>query len=83
MADPMLASALLQTATGEYQKAGLKEDRDRTRILIQQKIGAAGANLEPFEQKIEIPRDAMEKFLDLVVVDDLATTFVRSAREFC
>jgi hypothetical protein len=82
MADPMLALALLQTATGEYQKAGLKEDRDRTRILMQQKIGAAGASLQPFEQKIEIPRDAMEKFLDLIVVDDLATAFVRSAREF-
>jgi hypothetical protein len=81
-ADPMLAAALLQTATDEYRNAGMKEERDRTRILMQQKIGAAGSNLKSFEQKIEIPRDDMEKFLDLVVVDDMATTFVRIAREF-
>jgi hypothetical protein len=82
MADPMLAAALLQTATDEYRNAGLKGERDRTRILMQQKIGAAGENLKSFERKIEIPRDDMEKFLDLIVVDDLATTFVRIAREF-
>ncbi|RZM91463.1 hypothetical protein CWO91_41110, partial [Bradyrhizobium genosp. SA-3] len=81
-ADPMLAAALLQTATDQYRKAGLKEDHDRTRIMMQQKIGAAGENLQSFERKIEIPRDDMEKFLDLIVVDDLATTFVRIAREF-
>lgn len=82
MADPMLAAALLQTATDEYRNAGLQEERDRTRILMQQKIGAAGANLKSFEQRTEISRDDMEKFLDLVVVDDLATAFVRIAREF-
>ncbi|KRR14751.1 hypothetical protein [Bradyrhizobium valentinum] len=82
MADPMLAAALLQTATDEYRNAGLKGERDRTRILMQQKMGAAGENLKSFERKIEIPRDDMEKFLDLIVVDDLATTFVRIAREF-
>lgn len=81
-ADPMLAAALLQTATDQYRKAGLTEERDRTRILMQQKIGAAGENLQSFERKIEIPRDDMEKFLDLIVVDDLATTFVHIAREF-
>ena len=53
-ADPMLAAALLQTATDEYRDAGLREERDRTRILMQQKIGAAGENLQSFEHKIEI-----------------------------
>jgi hypothetical protein len=53
-----------------------------TRILMQQKIGAAGENLKSFEHKIEISKDDMEKFLDLVVVDDLVTSFVRVTREF-
>jgi lysyl-tRNA synthetase class 1 len=81
-ADPMLAAALLQTANDEYHHAGLKEERDRTRIQMQQKIGAAGENLQSIEHKIEISRDDMKKFLDLVVVDDLVTSFVRIAREF-
>lgn len=82
-AEPILAAALLQTATDEYRNAGLTDERDRTRILMQQKIGAAGANLQSVEHKIEIPRDDIEKFLNLIVDDDdLATTFVRIAREF-
>jgi hypothetical protein len=81
-ADPMLAAALLQTATDEYRHAGLKDEHDRSRILMQQKIGAAGENLQSFEHKIEITQDDMEKFLDLVIVDDLGTTFVRITREF-
>lgn len=81
-AEPMLAAALLQTATDEYRNAGLKEERDRTRILMQQKIGAAGENLQSVEHKIEISPDDMEKFLNLVVVDDLPQSFVRITREF-
>jgi Domain of unknown function (DUF4209) len=82
LADPMLAAALLQTATDEYRDAGLKEERDRTRILMQQKIGAAGENLRSFEHKIEISKDDMDAFLAQVVVDDLVTSFVRITREF-
>ena len=81
-ADPMLAAGLLQTATDEYRDAGLKEERDRTRILMQQKIGEAGENLKSVEHRIEISEDDMERFLDLVVVDDLATSFVHLTREF-
>jgi lysyl-tRNA synthetase class 1 len=81
-ADPMLAAALLQTATDEYRDAGLKDERDRTRILMQQKIGAAGETLQSVEHKIEITKDDMDKFLDLVVVDDLGKSFVRITREF-
>lgn len=81
-AEPMLAAALLQTATDEYRNAGLKEERDRTRILMQKKIGAAGENLQSVEHKIEITKDEMETFLDQVVVDDLGISFVRITREF-
>jgi hypothetical protein len=81
-ADPMLPAGLLQTATDEYRDAGLKEDRDRTRILMQQKIGAAGENLQSVEHRIEISKDDMDTFLAQVVVDDLTTSFVRITREF-
>ena len=82
-ADPMLAAALLQTATDQYRDAGLKEERDRTRILMQQKIGSAGENLQSFEHKIEISNDDMEKFLDLVVVDDLGRASCVSHESSC
>ena len=81
-ADPMLAAGLLQTATDEYRDAGLQEERDRTRIRMQQKIGAVAGNLQSFEHKIEISKDDMDAFLDQVVVDDLGTSFVRITREF-
>jgi hypothetical protein len=61
-ADPMLAAALLQTATDEYRDAGLKEESDRTRIRMQQKIGAAGENLQSFEHQIEYPRTIWKGF---------------------
>ncbi len=38
---------------------------------MQKKIGAAGESLQSFEHKIEITKDDTEKFLDLVVVDDI------------
>ncbi|MES0056576.1 hypothetical protein NKJ66_23500 [Mesorhizobium sp. M0078] len=81
-ADPMLAAALLQTATDEYRNAGLKKERDRTLILMQKKIGAAGENLQSVEHKIEITKDDMESFLNQVVVDDLGSILVRITREF-
>ncbi|MER9526100.1 hypothetical protein NKI96_21315 [Mesorhizobium sp. M0292] len=78
----MLAAALLQTATDEYRNAGLKKERDRTLILMQKKIGAAGENLQSVEHKIEITKDDMESFLNQVVVDDLGSILVRITREF-
>jgi Domain of unknown function (DUF4209) len=81
-AEPMLASALLQTATDEYRDAGLKDDRDRTRILMQQKIGESGRNLKSIEHRFEIKKEDMEAFLDQVVVDDVGTSLVRIARAF-
>jgi hypothetical protein len=81
-AEPMLAAALLQTATDEYKDAGLKDDRDRTRILMQQKIGESGRNLKSIEHRFEIKKEDMETFLGQVVVDDLATSLVRITRAF-
>jgi Domain of unknown function (DUF4209) len=81
-AEPALAAALLQTATEEYRDAGLKDDRDRTRILMQQMIGASAGNLKSIERRVEISADDMEAFLAQVVVDDLVTSFVRITREF-
>ena len=39
LADPMLASTVLQTAVNAYRDAGLRDDSKRTRILMEEKIG--------------------------------------------
>jgi len=82
LGNAMLASAFLQTAMDHYRDAGLADDSRRVRILMETKIGEAGAEMVPFETEIKISFDDMEKFLDLVVTDDLGTSFVRIAREF-
>jgi hypothetical protein len=82
LGNAMLASAFLQTAMDHYRDAGLADDSRRVRILMQTKIGEAGAEMVPFETEIKISFDDMEKFLDLVVTDDLGTSFVGIAREF-
>jgi len=83
MAEPMLAAALLQTAADEYRDAGMTDERDRTRILMQQQISAAGNNLKTVEHEIAIAKDDMDRFLGLVVADDLGTSFLRIARSSC
>jgi hypothetical protein len=49
---------------------------------MQQKIGASAGNLKSIEHRVEISADDMEAFLVQVVVDDLATSFVRITQEF-
>lgn len=49
IANPMLASVVLQTAVDAYRDAGLGDDSKRTRTLMEAKIGAAadaGAHLD-------------------------------------
>ena len=41
LADPMLASTVLQTAVNAYRDAGLRDDSKRSHILMEEKIGAA------------------------------------------
>jgi lysyl-tRNA synthetase class 1 len=82
MSSPMLAAAVLQTAVDEYRDAGLPEDSHRVRILMQQKIGDSRSEMGAISHEVKIKKDDMERFLESVVLDDLAQTFVRLAVEF-
>lgn len=82
LADPMLASIVLQTAVNAYRDAGLHEDSKRMRILMEKKIGAAADEMVPITAEIEVKGEDMEKFLASVVVDNPVHTFVRIAAEF-
>jgi lysyl-tRNA synthetase class 1 len=82
LGNAMLASAVLQTAVNAYRNAGLREDSERVRILMQEKIGQSHDHMVPIETKMEISREDMEKFLKAIVVDDLWSTFAKIAFEF-
>lgn len=82
LGDPLLASAVLQTAVNAFRAAGLPEESKRTRILMQEKIGQAKNHMAAVETEIKIPREDMEKFIAGVVVGDLGRTFATIAAEF-
>jgi len=82
MASPMLAAAVLQTAVDEYRNAGLSEDSQRIRMVMQQKIGESRSEMKSISHEVKIKKDDMEAFLKSVVLDDLRETFVRLAVEF-
>ena len=82
LGNALLASAVLQTAVNAYRAAGLSEDSKRVRILMQEKIGQAHDHMAAVGTEIKIPREDIEKFLKVVILDDLGSTFVRIAAEF-
>jgi hypothetical protein len=82
LGDAMLAAAVLQTSVDAYRDAGLKEESQRVRILMQEEIGQSRDHMAAFETEIKISRDDMEEFLKTVVVGDLWSTFIRIATEF-
>jgi len=82
LADPMLASAFLETAVAAYRSARLPEDSKRVRVVMEQKIAASAADMKTFSFETTIAKDDMEQFLAFLVVDDIASTLARIASEF-
>jgi lysyl-tRNA synthetase class 1 len=82
LGDAMLASAVLQTAVNAYRDAGMREDSQRVRVAMEEKIGQSRDEMKPIVIERTISTDDMEKFLAGVVVGNLATTFARIASEF-
>ncbi len=82
IADPMLASVVLQTAVDAYRDAGLGDDSKRTRTLMEAKIGAAADAMVPISTDIEIKGEDMEKFLAGVVVDNPGQSLANIAALF-
>lgn len=82
LGDAMLASAVLQTAVNAYRDAGMQEESRRVRVAMEEKIAQSRDQLKPFVIESAIPKEDMDKFLEWVVVDNMATTFARIASEF-
>ncbi len=82
LGDPMVASSALQTAVNAYRNAGMPEDSQRVRVLMQGKIGQAREQMATVTTEFEISREDMDKFCATIVVDDLGSTFVRLAAQF-
>jgi hypothetical protein len=82
IADPMLASVVLQTAVNAYQDAALRDDSKRTRRLMEEKIGAAADAMVPITTQIEIKGEDMEEFLASVVVDNPGQSLANIAGQF-
>lgn len=82
LGDAMLASAVLQTTVNAYRAAGLKDESQRARRLMQEKTQQARGEMRTISSEFEITKDDMEAFLAGVVKDDLGLTFARIASEF-
>jgi hypothetical protein len=82
LADPMLASAFLETAVAAYRDARLHDQSKRARVLMEEKIAASREQMQTFKFETTITTDDMEKFLAMVVVEDIGSTFVRIASKF-
>lgn len=82
MADPMLASTVLQTSMDAYRQAGAKADERRILGLIEKANEASIAQMTRIEHREEIPAETIERFLAQVVADTKDETFRRIAGEF-
>lgn len=82
LADPMLAAAFLQTAVTAYRAAGLPEESKRVRVLMEDKIEASHAQMQPHTFEMKISKDDMDKFLDSVVTDKIGSTFALITHAF-
>jgi lysyl-tRNA synthetase class 1 len=60
LSDPMLASAVLQTAVNSYRAAGSPAESQRVRVLMQEKTNQARTQMQPISTEIKITLDDME-----------------------
>ena len=80
--DAMIACAALQTAVNTYRDAGLSEDSNRVRVLMEQKIREAPSQMAPIITEVTIPCSDLDEFCKSIIDEDLASTFMRLAAAF-
>ena len=78
----MLASSLLQTAVNAYREAGLPQESQRVRLLMEERIAASHAEMKPITVERLIPNEDMEKFLSTTIRPDIGETFALIAIQF-
>lgn len=82
LADPMVASAFLQTAVTAYRDARLPDESKRVRVTMEEKIAASQAQMQTFVFERKISNEEMEQFLEVVVAKDISSTFAQIASNF-
>jgi lysyl-tRNA synthetase, class I len=82
LGDAMLASAVLQTSVNSFKAAGMRDESQRVRRLMQEKTKQARSEMRTISSEYEITKDDMDAFLAGVVKDDVGQTFARIASEF-
>jgi hypothetical protein len=82
LGDAMLASSVLQTAVNAYREAGLPQESQRVRLLMEERIAASHAEMKPITVDRLIPNEDMEKFLSSTIRPDIGETFALIAIQF-
>jgi len=82
LADPMLASSVLQTSMDAYHALGDHAEANRVLALIERANEESVAQMTKHEHRVEIPKEQVDKFLADVVVESKEETFRRIAGEF-
>ena len=82
IAGPLVASSFLQKAVSGFRAAGMKDESDRARILMQDAVRASGAEMTAIGTEIKVSFDDMDKLMSQLIVDDPALTLALIAKYF-
>lgn len=78
----LAASSMLNDSMDAYRKAGLAEDAERVRRLMEAKVREARGEMAEIRQEVRVSFDEVEEFQAKIVEGDIADTFARIAAEF-
>lgn len=81
MGDGLLGSLVLDTAVSSYRAAGMEAEARKARLLHEEKVAQASNEMVPISTTIEIPKEKMDEYLAIVVVDDAGQTLANIAMD--
>jgi lysyl-tRNA synthetase, class I len=82
LGDAMLASAALQTSVDAYRAAGDRDDVERVRRVMAERVRQSRDQMTRHEQRVEVSAKDRDAFLAAVVEGSWPEAFVRIAIEF-
>lgn len=82
LADPMLASMLLQSAIAAARGPALRTERERLRLQMEEKIEESRSSMQRYSAEIEIPVEEWDKQVRSLVGDNVPTAFARICSAF-
>lgn len=81
-AEALAASSVLNDSMGSYRKAGLADDVERVRRLMQAKVREARDQMAEISQEVRISFDEVDAFQARIVEGTLVDAFARIGAEF-